>query len=152
MWKRVTPTPPPYLEVFRCEFSNGLQVLLLIRRAGDRYEVLSCTDHNTRLPTEDTQGRVSTLPEAEALLHANRGTWDEFIVDPVTVGQPPQRLFYYLDDSGRIGGPITREAVFDLVGKGILTWTAQISEKPRGMLSASQWEPILRGLGFPVKE
>ena len=149
MWKIVTPTPPGYLEVVRRTFSNGLQVLLLIRQKESLFEVLSAVDHNTLVPTEKVEGTAQSLPAAVALLHASCNKWDEHFVAPAAAGQTLERLFFYLESDGQPGGPVTRDKIFELLESGTITWSAFIAEKPRSAFASGQYESIMRGLGFP---
>ena len=130
-------------------FSNGLQVLLLIRQKESLFEVLSAVDHNTLVPTEKVEGTAQSLPAAVALLHASCQKWDAHVVASDSAGQTLERLFFYLEGDGQPGGPVTRDKIFELLESGTITWSAQIWEKNRGVASLGKWESLMQGLGFP---
>lgn len=147
-WKPVVPPPPEYYQAIRRTFDTGLHVLVLVRQRGDDYIVLSSVDHGTAKLSVKTEGSSDSVPGTITILRDACGRWNETAAADCPV-KPPQKEYFFADDSGKLSGPVTREGLFDLIRSGTITWESQAWEVARALTSLGEWRPVLLVLGFP---
>ena len=148
-WKPVVPPPPGYERAIRRVFLSGLQVMILVRKTGAGYDVVSCADHGTRKCTVRTEGQAVSGSSLEPLIRGTSATWREPVLIGATVPAPDPKVYRYTSRKGAIAGPVGREELFELVASGAIGWESEIWEDARAPGQVSRWKSVSLVLGVP---
>ena len=149
VWKPVSPVPAGYFQVIRRTFDTGLHVLVLVRRSGDGYAVVSAADHGTVKLSVWNEGGASTVPETIDIVRDTCRRWNEKAAVKSPQEPPAPKEYFYTDDKGNLSGPVLREHLFALIRSGTITWDAQVWENSRASTGLGKWQPLPLALGFP---
>ena len=122
-WTEVRVTPAPYLHAFRKTTERGLHVLVAVRESRGTFAAYSILDHGTPRKTISRELEDIDLSKVMEQLPRLCDRYDNFRGEVSTRG--PAR-YVFVDKSGKMQGPVTRNALFELIDQRALEWDSQV--------------------------
>jgi hypothetical protein len=140
-WLEIKNPPAPYLHAFRRTTNRGLHIIIAIKQSRNGFQAYSIVDHGVSLKTirnereeRDTQTIIDSIFDiCDRYVEADSPSEDSTVT------------FSYIDSTGEIKGPASRNDLFDLVELGVIGWESQVWDSRN---SSGNWESLNQAIGF----
>lgn len=121
---------------------SGLHILIAIKRSREAFVAYSILDHGTLRKTIQMEAEGSDISKITNHVLALCHRYDE-----AGDGVPPNQTaqYTYIDMSGKMKGPVSRDWLFRLVDSGDMNWDSQVWNSS---VSGAGWESLNQAIGF----